>query len=439
VAEKLSPEQDAALRAAFDAGSSGREAARRAGVSVSIALMRYKRWRGGSEPAPKAEPTPNLSSEPKVEVGGDGRSQTMTGLSPRMIYSEEEAVAFFKVDLTRWRVTRWKAGMWQIGMKMKGAKDEPDKAEMHALCKVMIEMEPVAPKGVLDGLDLVFKRFESESFRLPAPKLMPCLDGRMMMEVSIPDLHLGKLCWAPETGQDYDLKIAERVYNQSLANLIYKARGFDLDMVVLLLGSDFFHYDTPHGTTTGGTPLDRDGRFPKMFDIGVRCKIAAVATLLKLCSKVHVKHVGGNHDRNSSYCLARVVAERYHNDDRVTVDCEPNVRKYLRYGANLIGYTHGDEVKLDKLPLIMATERKEDWAATTCREWHLGHFHTSRTFQTKPVDEHMGVEVIVVPALCGADAWHHEKGFVGNARAANAFIYDKDDGKIATLRTIARP
>ena len=33
---------------------------------------------------------------------------------------------------------------------------------------------------------------------------------------------------------------------------------------------DFYHYDSPQGHTTKGTPLDRDGRVQKMIAAGAR-------------------------------------------------------------------------------------------------------------------------------------------------------------------------
>ena len=41
-------------------------------------------------------------------------------------------------------------------------------------------------------------------------------------------------------------------------------------------------------------------------------------------------------------------------------------------------FTHGSEEKRDSLPMLMANERKELWAETKFREWHLGHMHRKK-------------------------------------------------------------
>ena len=43
----------------------------------------------------------------------------------------------------------------------------------------------------------------------------------MYLELTIPDLHLGKLAWGHETGHgDYDVRIAERTFETAVAALI---------------------------------------------------------------------------------------------------------------------------------------------------------------------------------------------------------------------------
>jgi hypothetical protein len=71
----------------------------------------------------------------------------------------------------------------------------------------------------------------------------------------------------------------------------------------------------------------------------------------------------------------------------------------------------------------MATERASDWAATRCREWLVGHHHRSRQWQTQPVDTHDGTVVRVLRSIAGTDAWHHRKGYIGAARAAEVYWY----------------
>lgn len=427
---RLTAEQVETIRRVREAGGSYREAARRAGCAASTIGAYFPDSRIEVDD-PASEPGPN------VVVREAGDSRTVEYASPHRIKTLEDAVAFAEVDLATWRVKSWECTSWEVVMKIK-AKDASDRAERHGLWRVSLKLERLFPKHLMDGLDLVWKRFESKTLRFDRPYVPARRSGGSMIEINIPDLHLGKLCWRPETGHDYDVRIAEAVYEDAAAELQQRAKGFDVDQAVFLIGSDFFHVDTLANTTTAGTHVDTDGRYAKMIEVGEMAVIRAVDRLADACRNVKVIWVPGNHDRLSSYHLARTIAAWFRNDDRVEVDYGPAVRKYFRYGVNLLGYTHGDKIKREKLPLIMATERKEDWAATTCREWHVGHAHTSKSFETMACDEYAGVRVKVVPSLCGTDAWHSENGFIGNTRAAEAFVYERDHGLVANFTAVAR-
>ncbi|MDE2021054.1 MAG: hypothetical protein KGJ13_12015, partial [Patescibacteria group bacterium] len=155
----------------------------------------------------------------------------------------------------------------------------------------------------------------------------------------------------------------------------------------------------------------------------------SVEYLLKSCDSVHLFYLPGNHDRVTSLFLCRELKAYFRHCERVTVDVSPSTRKYIHWGRNLIGFTHGDGLKGPAtLPVVMATERAREWAESSCREWHLGHLHTSRKFVTRDADEHQGVIMRWMSALSGTDSWHHDNAFIGNRRAAEVYLYDKSTG-----------
>jgi hypothetical protein len=103
-------------------------------------------------------------------------------------------------------------------------------------------------------------------------------------------------------------------------------------------------------------------------------------------------------------------------------------RKYVEYGTNLIGFVHGDEIKAASLPLLMAQDNPVAWSRTRVREWHIGHFHARRETRFTAGDTIGGVSVRVLPSLCSADAWHAMKGYVGNSRAMEAYLWHHERG-----------
>ncbi len=105
--------------------------------------------------------------------------------------------------------------------------------------------------------------------------------------------------------------------------------------------------------------------------------------------------------------------------------CAWYYRKYFEFGKVLLGFTHGD--KGSNYPMLMATERSDAWSRTSFREIHTGHRHCDK------VTEDHGVKVRILPALCPPDDWHQEHGYVENQRQAEAFIWNKDQGLVATV------
>jgi hypothetical protein len=143
---------------------------------------------------------------------------------------------------------------------------------------------------------------------------------------------------------------------------------------------------------------------------------------------VEVVLVPGNHDRTLSECLCHALAARFHMTTRVTVDVSPKTRKYFRWGTTLIGLTHGDLVKPDKLPGLMPVDMKQDWAETTCHEWLTGHGHRSQKWTTLDTDTQQGTVVRQLRALTRTDLWHFDHGYVGTSPAAECYFYEKSRG-----------
>ena len=254
------------------------------------------------------------------------------------------------------------------------------------------------------------------------------------MELAIPDLHIGKLAWAPETGYgSYDNKIAERLFKDALEGLIARTASFAFERVLFVVGNDLLHADTKAGTTTGGTQLDTDTRYHKTFDIARRMITRAIDRLREI-APVKVVVVPGNHDTLSSWHLGDSLECYYHDRPDVIIDNGPNLRKYVHFGKCMLLLTHGDKGKRADYPLVMATEQPKMFGATVHREAHTGHLHQMR------VQEHHGVKVRISPALCPPDAWHAENHFVGNQRAAEAFVWHPEDGLVAmAMYTVPEP
>jgi hypothetical protein len=137
--------------------------------------------------------------------------------------------------------------------------------------------------------------------------------------------------------------------------------------------------------------------------------------------------VNGNHDETLTWAFHRVLLERYAKSKRVTVDETYTPRKYLRSGANLLGFVHGHRAK-KRLPQLMAHEAAAAWADCPYREVHTGHLHHQSAEWSRPIETIDGVLVRIAPSLGPADDWHAASGFVGSRRAMELFVYDPAGG-----------
>jgi len=253
-------------------------------------------------------------------------------------------------------------------------------------------------------------------------------DGQLL-EISIPDLHIGKMSHREETGEDYDLKIASARYKNAITQLLKTANLDNVSDILLPIGNDLFNVDNQFSTTTGGTPQDCDSRFHKMVGAAKELLINTI-TGLSAFARVHVLIVPGNHDEVTTFMLGEILEAWFHNDSNITVNNTAKLRKYFQFGKNSFLYTHGDKEKHGDLGLIFATEEPRLWADTKYRFVKLGHLHKQKKIEYITTDTLQGFQIEILPSLSSADKWHYGKGFLG-AKQAKAYLYDKELGEIA--------
>lgn len=374
---------------------------------------------GQPRPAPDRPPA---TEELEIEGGED--DQTIRSHSAR-ITSPEQLLRKANVDPATWEVY-WQRVKQYEGY-LKNNEGEPVVVPMFSVeVKVRRNRKACLLRSVGDAIvaDIEARRPE---WPVSAAVVLPRSAERHLFEVCMMDLHVGKLAWAEETGEDYDISIAEEVFRDALETLIQGVQGRCVERILFPIGNDLLQIDNLTNSTTGGTPQDTDTRYAKMYARAEGMMRYALERLSQI-APVTAPVVPGNHDRQSALSLGRTLRAWFHANDRVTIDASPRLRKYHRYGVNLIGYTHGSEEKHADLPLIMAQECGTDWAETFFREFHVGHLHKSKETRYTAGDTFNGVRVRIIPSLCAVDAWHSMKGYVGGIRSAEAYLWNHDTG-----------
>lgn len=236
------------------------------------------------------------------------------------------------------------------------------------------------------------------------------------------DPHFGMYSWSDETGSNFDLKIAEQSLIAAVDHLVSVAPPASTAIVASL--GDFFHTDnSSNRTSRSGATLDVDSRWSRVLKVGLRAFRRTIDMALTKHQKVHVICEIGNHDDHSAVALAHALSLYYENNERVTVDLSPALFHWYRFEKNLIGFTHGDKVKRDKLPGVMAVDRAADWGETTNRYWYIGHVHHDR------LTEFPGCIVESFRTLASSDAWHAGQGY-RSQRDMKVDVIHKDWGKV---------
>lgn len=334
------------------------------------------------------------------------------------------------LDPVQWELlnAEFDAKSWDVTMKLyQKNKDgrQPDKVHQETnwgySCK--IRTKPTETPITLEDFQSVL-----QGITIPAPKTYKYTNSGLMWEMPLMDIHMGKLAWAEQTGEDnYDVKIAGARSRKTVEDFLSKAGTYE--KILFPVGQDFFHVDNISNETSAGTRMDVEGRWEKLYREGVEFLVWAVAELRRL-APVDIFYVPGNHDKMLSYCAVVTLAHAYAKASGVTVDLSPTTRKYRSFGKCMVGFSHGKEGK--RIEKLMQVEDRGAWGKSLWNEFHLGDKHHERVW------EEGGIIFRRISSITSADAWHADSGFVGVVRKAQAFEWDKELGLVNIQNSVVK-
>ena len=274
----------------------------------------------------------------------------------------------------------------------------------------------------IEHIKEVFETYKGKFPKVKAPKKT---HDDLMTMYPMGDPHIGMLAHKDITGKNFDTKIAEKNLVTAMSHLVHQAPKSKY-CVILNLG-DFFHTDdSSNRTKRSGNQLDVDGRWGKIYQIGLNIMIQLVQLALEKHEIVDVRNVIGNHDEHTAQTLSVALAAFFHGNSRVSIDTSGRHFWYHRFGNNLFGSTHGDMCKPNDLPLIMANDRQEDWGACDFRYWHTGHIHHDH------VKDYVGCRWESHRTLAYQDSWHNSAGY-RSQQDMKAITYHKKYGEVSRL------
>lgn len=243
------------------------------------------------------------------------------------------------------------------------------------------------------------------------------------------DYHLGMFAWAEESGEDWDMKIAEKTLHSSLDQMA--AGSPNSELAILNIQGDFLHWDGLEAVTPQNKHvLDADSRFDKLVELGINICILATERLLEQHKTVRVLICEGNHDLASSVWLRKCLKTVFSKNPRVEVDDTSFPYYAYLHGETMLGFHHGHKKKNKQLPELFASEPRyrEMWGKASYCYIHTGHLHQAE----QDMAEGGGAIVERHPTGAPRDAYAARGGWVSR-RGMRAITYDKIKGEISRV------
>jgi hypothetical protein len=241
----------------------------------------------------------------------------------------------------------------------------------------------------------------------------------------ITDYHLGMLSWSEETGEDWDIQIAEDLIYKWFAQAIHQSP--DANTAIFAQLSDFLHFDGMDAVTPASKHLlDVDTRFAKLVRVAIRIIRQIINMLLQKHQHVHILMLDANHDPVSQIWLREWLAVTYENEPRITIDTSPNPYNAYEFGNTALFFHHGHKKRIADVSSVFAAQFREMYGRTKYAYAHTGHLHhlDIKENNLMIVEQHR--------TLAAPDAYSARGGYLAG-RDAKVITYDKRYGEVARL------
>ncbi|ANT42345.1 calcineurin-like phosphoesterase superfamily domain protein [Salmonella phage BPS11T2] len=274
-------------------------------------------------------------------------------------------------------------------------------------------------RAVIDGM----KSDITPVSAVPPPKKRQ--NEKLLNLYTVSDFHLGMLAWADESGDDWDMKIAEDLFSKWFDAAFQKAPDAGVGVINLL--GDFAHFDSLDAVTpASGHVLDADTRYQKLVRYMIRMVRRVVNMALVKHKSVRLLIAQGNHDESGMIWLAEMFNTLYDNEPRVFVDTSPDVYKMVQHGKTTLFFHHGHKVRFDAIEPVMIAKFRKAFGESVYSYAHVGHLHHQKIVESRNmiVEQHR--------TLAAKDAYASRGGWM-SGRSANVITYSAEYGEVARL------
>ena len=227
------------------------------------------------------------------------------------------------------------------------------------LYEVANEWRRMRPEAQL--MEELTKRLAEEvagKARMPLKAVTPDTQDTLF-EFDLFDVHMNMVASRQYNRQaSYDCTVATQCMVKAAEDLF--GRAGQPQRAVVVLGGDLLHNDNDKNVTpASGNQLDVHVHYTRACDYLAVALQEVMAIACSVAPEVHIVVTPGNHDPNSSAWLTLYLDAYYRNCPNVTVLRQESPRKHMIWGQTALFWSHGDRVKSDDWPKIIAAEFPE--------------------------------------------------------------------------------
>ncbi|TPM67848.1 oxidoreductase [Mesorhizobium sp. B2-2-1] len=288
-----------------------------------------------------------------------------------------------------------------------------------------VHMERADAKAQLAALEAMVGAFADALPRVEPAQAPEETLADLLNQFTVTDSHFGMLAHREETGDDYDLKIAERLLLDWFTAAVDCAPPAHTAVLAQL--GDLMHHDSLESVTPAHKHvLDADSRLHKVVRVVIRTLRRVIDMLLRKHQQVHVVMASGNHDPASSVWIRELLATVYENEPRITVDRSPMLYYSYEWGKTGLYYHHMHKRGVNDLDRVFAGLFREMFGRCEFNYGHGGHLHSDAVVETQlmRIERHA--------TLAAKDAYAASGGWL-SGRSAKVITYSKNHGEVARL------
>lgn len=339
------------------------------------------------------------------------------------IKTPEVILQAFGYDPNVWDLVEWRFGKWEVAIK--------DEKENRVCTTIRAKIKPKAKTNLTteETLEVVKSILgdEIKPLQVPIKKSDSSLNNDKLMVLNIADLHLGAYNSSIDSGFDYNLEIATRIFKQIIEKTILEQQNSKSGTIVYTIGNDFINFDTFSGTTTKGTPQQNAGVMKEVYKVALELQIMALKTLREHFNNVVVLLEEGNHDRLTDYTLFLSLENMFRDDPVIKFEGNYRRTQVYKFGKTCLFFNHGD-VNYKRFMQTLSAEFPREYGTSVYRYALLSHLHSEQS-----IIESNGITMYRLSSVYPENDWAHSNSYIGSQKKQQIFEFDKNYGMTGVI------